>query len=65
MVLRPAALGLLGGAHELLDGALVVAGVAPVAREAPIASLDTPVELSKNSATSACRRARSARGRRS
>ena len=33
VVLRPAALGLLGRADELFDGAVVVAGVAPVAGE--------------------------------
>ena len=33
MVLRPAALGLLGGAHELVHRSLVVACVVPVARE--------------------------------
>ena len=33
LVLRPAALGLLGGADEVADGALGFASVAPVARE--------------------------------
>ena len=54
-------------ARRRASAAAIARSKSPASRQwrasAPIASLDEPVDRSKNSATTACRRARSARGR--
>ena len=53
VLLRPAALGLLGRRDEVVDRPLEVAGVAPVAGERAVASPTSPVGSSMNSAIGA------------